>query len=196
MRASAVTALILAGGKGSRMGHQDKGWVSYKNKPLIQHAIDIVAPQVQDIVISYNQNEARYTALPYKGTTDRTPGYLGPLMGILSCRDLIATDLTFVMPCDTPGLPLDIIAQLMAPLESHALAVVHDGTRLQPLIFLTRTQLIDSIEFYLSTGDRSVTGWVHSVDNVVVDLSSQQSAFWNLNKITQLQDQVLLADPE
>ena len=92
------------------------------------------------------------------------------------------------MPCDTPELPLDIIAQPMTPRESPALAVVHDGTRLQPLILLTKTLLIDSIEFYLSTGDRSVTGRVHSVDNVVIDLSSQQSAFWNLNKITHLQD--------
>lgn len=188
MRASAVTALILAGGRGSRMEYQDKGWVSYKNKPLIQHAIDIAAPQVRDIVISYNQSETRYSALPYKGTTDQIPGYLGPLMGILSCAELIATDLTFVMPCDTPGLSLDIVAQLMKSIGSRGLAVVHDGIRLQPLVFLVRTQLIDSIEFYLATGDRSVTGWVNSVDNVVVDLSSQQSAFWNLNEISQLQD--------
>lgn len=188
MSAPGVTALILAGGRGSRMDHQDKGWVFYKNKPLIQHAIDIAASQVQDIVISYNQNETRYAALPYKGTTDLTPGYLGPLMGILSCRNLISTDFTFVMPCDAPGLPLDIVAQLMVSIESHALAVVHDGTRLQPLIFLARTQLIDSIEFYMTTGDHSVTGWVNSVDNVVVDISGQQSAFRNLNEISQLQE--------
>ncbi len=92
------------------------------------------------------------------------------------------------MPCDTPGLPLDIVARLLKSMESHELAVIHDGTRLQPLIFLVRTQLIDSIEFYLATGDRSVTGWVNSVDNVVVNLSDQQSAFWNLNEISDLQD--------
>ncbi len=88
MKAPSVTALILAGGKGSRMDHQDKGWISYKDKPLIQHAIDIARSQVQDIVISYNQNESRYAALPFRGTADLTPGYLGPLMGILSCRTL------------------------------------------------------------------------------------------------------------
>ncbi|MCZ6503738.1 MAG: molybdenum cofactor guanylyltransferase [Gammaproteobacteria bacterium] len=188
MKAPGVTALILAGGKGSRMDHQDKGWISYKDKPLIQHAIDIARPQVQDIVISYNQNESRYAALPFRCTADLTPGYLGPLMGILSCRVLVSTDLTFVMPCDIPGLPLDIVARLMTSMESHELAVIHDGTRLQPLIFLVRTQLIGSIKFYLATGHRSVTGWVNSVDNVVVNLSDQQSAFWNLNEISDLQD--------
>jgi len=188
MSAPRVTALILAGGQGSRMNHQDKGWISYKGKPLIQHAIDIATPQVQQIVISYNQNPTRYAALPYPGTTDLTPGYLGPLMGVLSCRDLISTGLTFVMPCDSPGLPADIVAHLIASMKNHGLAVVHDGTRLQPLIFLVKTQLIDSIKFYLESEEHSVTGWINSMDNVVVDLSGQQSSFWNLNELFQLGD--------
>ncbi|MBQ74870.1 MAG: molybdenum cofactor guanylyltransferase [Gammaproteobacteria bacterium] len=188
MTEPSVTALILAGGMGRRMGHQDKGWVSYKGKPLIQHAINTALPQVQDIVISYNQNEVRYSALPYRCATDLTPGFLGPLMGVLSCRKLISTELSFIMPCDTPGLPYDIVSRLLASLGDHELAVVHDGIRLQPLIFLTRTQLIDSIEFYLEAGNRTVAGWLNSMDTVVVDLSDQQSAFWNLNEISQLQD--------
>ncbi len=188
MTEPSVTALILAGGMGRRMGHQDKGWVSYKGKPLIHHAIDIALPQVQDIVISYNQNGDRYKALPYQCAADLTPGFLGPLMGILSCRKLISTELAFIMPCDTPGLPRDIVAQLLVSLDNHELAVIHDGTRLQPLIFLAKTQLIDSIEVYLEAGNRNVAGWLNSVDTIPVDLSDQQSVFWNLNEISQLQD--------
>jgi molybdopterin-guanine dinucleotide biosynthesis protein A len=73
-------------------------------------------------------------------------------------------------------------------LGSHELAVAHDGNRLQPLIFLAKTQLIDSIRHYLEKGNRSVKGWVESVDYVVVDFASQRAAFWNLNEPSQLQD--------
>lgn len=188
MKKPTITALILAGGKGQRMNFQDKGWVSYRDKPLIQHAIDIVIPQVDNIVISYNQNEARYAGLPYPGSTDIIPGYPGPLMGILSCKKLISTPLFFVMPCDMPDLPLDIVSQLYSKIGGHDLAVAHDGDRLQPLIFLAKRQLIDSIEYYLEKGDHSVKGWVDSVDNVVVDLAGQHAAFRNLNALSQLQD--------
>jgi molybdopterin-guanine dinucleotide biosynthesis protein A len=87
-----------------------------------------------------------------------------------------------------PDLPPDIVNRLYSKLGSHGLAVAHDGNRLQPLIFLAKTQLIDSIEYYLEMGNRSAKGWVESVDNVVVDFASQQAAFWNLNKPSQLQD--------
>jgi molybdopterin-guanine dinucleotide biosynthesis protein A len=188
MNKPTVTALILAGGKGRRMNFQDKGWISYRDKPLIQHAIDIANPQVDNIVISYNQNEAGYASLPYARSTDIEPGYPGPLMGILSCKKLIPAGFIFVLPCDMPDLPPDIVNRLYSKMGSHDLAVAHDGNRLQPLIFLAKTQLIDSIEHYLEKGNRSVRGWVDSVDYVVVDFASQRAAFWNLNEPSQLQE--------
>lgn len=170
------------------MNFQDKGWIWYRGKPLIQHAIDIATPQVDNIVISYNQNEARYANLPYPRSTDVTPDYPGPLMGLLSCKKLISTELFCVIPCDMPDLPLDIVSHLYSKMGNHDLAVAHDGDHLQPLIFLAKTQLIDSIELYLKMGNRSVKGWVNSVDNVVVQLSDQRAAFRNLNESSQLQD--------
>lgn len=170
------------------MNFQDKGWIFYRDKPLIQHAIDIANSQVDNIVISYNQNEARYAGLAYTMSTDIEPGYAGPLMGILSCKKLISAGLVFVLPCDMPDLPPDIVNQLYSKLGSHKLAVAHDGNRLQPLVFLAKTQLIDSIQHYLGMGNRSVKGWVESVDYVVVDFASQRAAFWNLNEPSQLQE--------
>lgn len=190
MKKPTITALILAGGEGRRMNFQDKGWVRYHNKPLIQHAIDRVIRQVDKIVISYNQNEARYAGLSYARSTDITQGFPGPLTGVVSCKKHITTELFLVIPCDMPNLPLDMVNKLLSKLKNHDLAVAHDGDRLQPLVFLAKTHLIDSIEPYLEVGYSSARGWVNSVDNVIVEFSGQQAAFINLNESAQIQEQL------
>ena len=182
-----ITAIILAGGKGTRLGNVDKGFVNYQDKPLIHHAIEKIEPQVQNIVISYNRNETAYKNLPYACAADLVSDYRGPLMGILSCAHLITSEYLFVMPCDMPHLPTDIVSSLLKNLGKADLSVAHDGNRLQPLLFAAKTQVIESIQEYLDGGDRSVTMWIESKDHVVVDFASQQSAFWNINEASQLQ---------
>ncbi len=181
-----ITALILAGGKGTRMGNQDKGWVHYKNLPLIHHAIDIVKPQVGQIVLSFNRNPERYLALSYPACKDIKPDYQGPLAGILSCRDTIETPYTLVIPCDMPNLAANIVSRLASEIQRNDIAVAHDGRRLQPLIFLVRSELIDSIDIYLTEGNRSVRGWIESLNKVVVDFADTGSDFWNINEESSL----------
>ena len=186
MSAPTITAIILAGGKGRRMDYLDKGLVTYQGKPLIQHAIEKIEPQVQNIIISYNRNEAEYKKLPYPSVIDVTQDYLGPLLGILSCRHLIKSEFFFVMPCDMPRLPGNIVSALCEKLDTSDLCIAHDGVRMQPLLFVAKTQLIESIKDYLDGGGRSVKKWIKSKDHVTVDFSSQLPAFWNINETSQL----------
>lgn len=173
------------------MGNADKGLVNYQGKPLIRHAIEKIEPQVQNIVISYNRNEAEYKKLPHLSAIDLLPGYYGPLMGILSCKPLIKSEFFFVMPCDMPWLPSNIVSVLLEGVDNTQLTVAHDGLRIQPLLFAGGTQLIESIDEYLKEGGRSVKKWISSIDHVVVNFSSQQSAFWNLNEVSQLDEKPL-----
>jgi molybdenum cofactor guanylyltransferase len=182
-----ITAIILAGGKGTRLGNVDKGFANYQGKPLIHHAIEKIEPQVQSIVISYNRNETAYKNLRHPCAQDLVSDYRGPLMGILSCAHLIRSEFLFAMPCDVPHLPANIVSTLLESLGDAELSVAHDGNRLQPLFFAGRTQVIESIQDFLDGGGRSVTKWIKSKDHVVVDFSSQQSAFWNINETSQLQ---------
>ncbi len=177
-----ITALILAGGLGTRMRNQDKGWVHYRNQPLIHHAINIVKPQVGQIALSFNRNPERYLALSYPASVDIKPDYQGPLAGLLSCRKIIETPYTFVMPCDMPNLPSDVVSRLADQIGRKDIAVAHDGHRLQSLIFIVRSEVIDSIDNYFSTGKRSARGWIESLNGVVVDFADAGSDFLNINK--------------
>ncbi|MDA7727078.1 NTP transferase domain-containing protein [Pseudomonadales bacterium] len=95
-----ITGLILCGGKGTRLGNKDKGLVPYRGKMLVQHMIDRVKPQVDQLLININQNENEYETFGAPLTTDADNNYRGPLAGVLSAKSKITTEFCFVVPCD------------------------------------------------------------------------------------------------
>ena len=72
-----ITAIVLAGGRGSRMNHRDKAWVEFNGLPLIAHVINRVAPCVDDVIISRNEPNPGYEQWPYRCIADiNEPGQL------------------------------------------------------------------------------------------------------------------------
>ena len=132
-----ITAVILAGGKGSRLGGQDKGLVSYQNKPLIQHVLDKIEPQVGQIIINANRNQDDYAKFDYPVISDELSDFQGPLAGFLTGMKTCNTDYILTLPCDGPDLPDDLVSRLVNELEDKTaennLVVAHDGKRLQPV---------------------------------------------------------------
>ncbi len=181
-----TTAIILAGGRGSRMGHRDKAWVEYRGKPLIRHVIDKIAADVAAIIISYNRSEAKFARLPYPRFTDTRVGFQGPLSGIATCAPHVATELTLVLPCDMPLLPDDLLARLRSALGSQDLVIAQEGQRLQSLVMLARTETLATIQGYLMTGQRSVAGWYEGLDYAVVQFGEGSGAFLNINDLGQV----------
>jgi molybdenum cofactor guanylyltransferase len=179
-----VTALILAGGAGRRMGGADKGLMMLDGKPLVQHVIDAVAPQVAGIVLSANRNLDRYRDLHHPVIEDALPGYPGPLGGIASGLEYAKTRYLATVPCDTPTVPQDLVPRLYdALLSEHAkMAVAHDGQRLQPLHLLCETALLTSVSHVLDAGERKVAHWVEAQAPVVVDFSDCPDCFDNINR--------------
>jgi len=186
MKSEKITAIILAGGASRRMGNQDKAWSDYNGKPMIQHVIDTVGAQVDHIIISCSQNSQRFQSLPYPYCIDMEPGFQGPLTGIASCAPYVNTDHVFVVPCDMPLLPSDIVQRLKETLGNNLMAIPHDGARNQHLVFLCKTQVIDSIIYYLSSGKKSVNRWVSGQSPVIADFSADAEAFLNVNTRVQL----------
>ena len=187
-----ITAIVLAGGKGSRMNFQEKAWMLHRGKPLLCHVIDSIRPQVNTILISRNAtDDARYDELPYAcfadvGTDDDSIGLYGPLSGISVCAKHITALLTLVVPCDTPRLPDNLVSLLFAGLEDASIAVAHDGNQEQPLVFLARTQSLQKIDSYLQSGRRSVKGWLEGTDHNVVYFKAGSQEFENINSVDQL----------
>ena len=186
MRSEKITAIILAGGASRRMGNRDKAWSYYHGKPMIQHVIDTIGPQVDHIVISCSEKSERLYSLPYPYCIDTEPGFKGPLTGIASCATYINTEHVFVVPCDMPLLPSDIVQRLKDTLGSNLMAIPNDGTRNQHLVFLCKLQVIDSIIYYLASGEKSVIGWVSRQSPVTADFTADAEAFLNVNTSAQL----------
>jgi molybdopterin-guanine dinucleotide biosynthesis protein A len=183
-----VTAILLAGGEGRRMGGQDKGLIQLRGKPLAEWVLTRVRPQVSEVLISANRNVEAYAALGYPVVRDKTEGYVGPLAGI--ARGLLdaKTELVLSVPCDTPFLPDDLVARLYAALANgeHDLAVPLAAGRTQNAICLMRRRVGSNLAIFLSQGGRKVQDWQAGLKLAVTDFSDEAAFFVNINNPEQL----------
>ncbi|MGF7189672.1 molybdenum cofactor guanylyltransferase [Robbsia andropogonis] len=106
-----ITGVILCGGRASRMGGIDKGWVMLNGQPLVEHARARLAPQVGSLIISANRHITRYAALA-PVVTDALPDYPGPLAGVVAALRATKTRYLACVPCDVPALPEDLVERL------------------------------------------------------------------------------------
>lgn len=178
-----ITALVLAGGRATRMGGQDKGLVELAGRPMIAHVLAALAPQVERVVINANRNHDRYAGFGWPVVADDESGFLGPLAGLATGLRVAETPLVLTAPCDSPLLPGDLVARLHgALLEAEAeIAVPHDGEWLQPVFALVRRELLDSLLDYLGGGGRKIDRWFEQHRLVRVDFSDRLDTFINVN---------------
>ena len=174
-----ITGLILCGGRGQRVGGADKPLLEFQGQPLVAQVAAMLAPQVQQVLISANRNPQRYGAYG-SVVADALPDYAGPLAGISAALDIVTTPLLFACPGDGPNLPGNIVSRLAAALKSSEAAVAHDGKRRQPLYLLLRTDCRASLKRYLESGQRSVHGWLETLDASDVQIA-ETDAFRNIN---------------
>lgn len=186
-----ITGLVLAGGLGRRMGGQDKGLVTYQNKPLIEHVLAAFVPQVSALQISANRNIKRYQQYGYPVWTDdvqHIADFSGPLVGIATALQHCQTDWLACVPCDAVSLPPDLVTRLYDAARQHAtpLAIAHDGNRTQPLYALIHRQGLPNLVAYLQAGNQKVMAWMDDYQALHVDFSDQQAAFRNINRTEEL----------
>lgn len=181
--AERFAGVILAGGEGRRMGGRDKGLVEYRGRPLIEWAIDAVAPQVDELVISANRNLERYARYGRRVLPDMLPGHAGPLAGVLTALDALNAGWLLVVPCDTPHLPADLALRLLdAARVGHVpLAVAADPVRIHHTCFVVRSEQRDGLMDYLARNERSVMGWQAGMASVTVRFEA--AGFINLNRL-------------
>jgi len=161
----AITGLILAGGRGQRLGGVDKGLQPWRGRPLVDHALARLAPQVRTVMISANRNAALYATRTAQVLSDATDDFPGPLAGILAGLRAASSPWLAVVPCDSPRLPGDLVERLARGTGDARGAVVQRdhgeaGLRLEPVCCLLSTTLADDLAHYLAGGGRKVEGWV------------------------------------
>ena len=179
-----VTTVILAGGQGSRMGG-DKALRDLRGLPLIEWVIGAIMPQGTEILISANDNQAALSDFGYPVISDYLPGYAGPLAGLQAAMLHASGEWVASVPCDTPFLPDDLIARLLAAAASAEAAVAVVNGRRQPAIAVYRKSVLPKLNAYLDSGERKVSGWLDllQVGEAVFD---EAEAFVNINSLEDL----------
>lgn len=183
MRPTGITGVILAGGRGSRMGGIDKGLQELNGRPLVQWVLDRLSPQVDTVLINANQHLERYRELGCKVLPDSIPGFVGPLAGLHAALAVAATPLVMTAPCDSPFLPADLVARLRSALdtENAELAVARTSDGEQRAFCLMRRDLLPRLDAFLASGERKVGLWLTSLNRIQVDFDDQADAFCNIN---------------
>ena len=195
-----VTALILAGGRGSRMGGIDKGLQNFRSLPLALQTLmrlQLQSQSPQEILINANRNLAAYESLGAAVWPDTLDGFAGPLAGFLTGLERCETPLLLTVPCDTPLFPLDLIERLHTALLEQdadlamAAAREEDGqVRPQPVFCLIRVELLDSLVAFTQNGGRKIDAWTGQHRCAIVPFDQPQDAseaFFNANTLEELQ---------
>ncbi len=183
-----ITCAILAGGKGSRMESRDKGLVPLAGRPMIEHAIMRIRPQVGAIMINANRHLEEYRNYGYPVVQDSSNDFQGPLAGMAACLRHCHTPWMATIPCDVPLLPEKLIGRLHHALTLHdaEVAVATDGQRLHPVFCLISVELTDKLEAFLMLGGRKIDRWLQQVRTVQADFSDAESCFHNVNTADEL----------
>jgi molybdenum cofactor guanylyltransferase len=188
-----ITGLVLAGGRGTRMGGVDKGLQNHQGLPLALHAMMRLGTQVGHVMINANRNLGAYESFGVPVWPDALAEYPGPLAGMLAGLEHCETPYLVTVPCDSPGFPLDLVERLAHELVTHdaeiAMAATRepDGTlQVQPVFCLLRATLLESLVRFLHDGQRKIDRWTgqHRCVQVVFD---DAQAFANANTIEELQ---------
>ena len=191
-----ITGLVLAGGRGSRMGGVDKGLHNHLGMPLALHSLLRLQGQVGSAMLNANRNLGAYESMGVPVWPDSQADFAGPLAGMLVGLEHCETPWLVTVPCDTPNFPTDLVERLAAAAQAEDAEIAMAATRepddqgqtvvqVQPVFCLLKSSLLESLQAFLDSGQRKIDRWTaqHRCGTVVFDDSA---AFFNANTVEEL----------
>jgi molybdopterin-guanine dinucleotide biosynthesis protein A len=183
-----VSGIVLAGGQGRRMGGVDKGLQLFRGKPMVAHVIERLSPQVDELLVNANRNPVEYARFGHRVIADEIPGFAGPLAGFERGLAHATGALVVTVPCDSPFLPVDLVARLRRELEAAdaQLAVARTGDQSHPVFCLMRRDVLPSLQQFLGSGQRKIDRWYEALRVAEVAFDDEADAFLNINTLAEL----------
>ncbi len=182
-----ITGLILSGGRGLRVGGEDKGLLIFNDEAIVQRVFNRLKAQVKFIIVSANRHVEEYKKFGAPVVKDRLADFQGPLAGIEAVLSVCPTPYLVVVPCDAPFINQDLLNKLYIEMERTSANVVYakgldasGQVAAEPMFALLRASTLSHLRAYLATGQRKVLGWYQSLDHSSV-LIEDQLCFANAN---------------
>lgn len=179
-----TAGVILAGGRATRMGGNDKGLLPINGRPMVCHITELLRPQVDKLLINANRNQSRYAELTgCPVINDEIGNFAGPLAGMASALACSDQPYLVVVPCDSPFLAPDLVSRLRITLVTQQadIAMATLGDKLQPVFVLLSHRLLGSLQTFLETGGRKLIHWYYQHNVAEVDFSDRAQMFENIN---------------
>ncbi len=186
-----ITVALIAGGRGRRMGEQDKGLIRIHGKPLVQRIVQQLRAHLHpfEILAVANRNQPRYAAYVHRVVNDETPGYLGPMMGIYTALKNSQSNRIFVWPCDAPIVCESLIKSICRSVSDNREALIHvpvdSKGKLQPLFGVYHQGLLPALEQAIDAGHLALGRWVREQRHALVPIEDAR-CFTNLNRPEEL----------
>ncbi len=170
------------------MSGKDKGLIPLQGRPIVEHVLARIRPQVDQVVINANRNRETYGDLGWPVISDHDCNYRGPLSGIATVMQTLDSNWFVCVPCDAPLLPADLVGRLHDVLENTAAtcAVAHSGESIQPVFALFKNSAEPALSEFVQSGESKVRLWHEQNGSMIVDFSDNPEAFLNINTPAQL----------
>ncbi|MDD5036281.1 MAG: molybdenum cofactor guanylyltransferase [Methylococcaceae bacterium] len=187
---SNITGVVLTGGRGRRMGGEDKGLVLFRGRPLVAYALETLQQAAGTVLVNANRYAEEYARFGYPVIADRTETFDGPLAGLFSAMLAAQTEYVLTVPCDCPLIDGVLLKRLYFKLreEGAEICSAHDGERMQPVFLIAERRLAVSLSVYLESGQRKVETWLGSHRLALADYRDHPELFANINTPEQLKE--------
>ncbi len=175
--------LLLAGGRGQRMGGQDKGLLEWRGQPLIAHLHALTRPLSDDLIISCNRNQEYYARYADRLVADAELDFPGPLAGILAGLAVARHDWLLVLPCDAPLLDLALLQSMRQQASHHENKplMLRRGTQWEPLFCLLPRTLLQPLQLAWQAGERSPRRALLALVAEALECAEDDARLANLN---------------
>jgi len=179
-----IAGVILAGGRATRMGGQDKGLLLIQGQPMVVRICEILRPQVETLYINANRNQSQYarlTGCPL--VSDHIGHFAGPLAGMAAALNICTLPYLIAVPCDSPFVAPDLVKRLYLSLQQQQaeIAMAMQDGKPQPVFVMLSTHLLPSLTLFLESGGHKIINWYYQHRVAEVDFSDRAEMFENIN---------------
>jgi molybdenum cofactor guanylyltransferase len=178
-----ISALILAGGQGSRLGGRDKGLMPWRGQPIAARLAGLLRPLCEELLISCNRNLPEYAAWADRLVRDGDEGFPGPLAGIRAGLGACNGSHLLVVPCDLPHLDSSLLGQLLeqALSQPDRPCVTRTGESWQPLVCVLPRHRLADLDAFWEAGGRSPLRWLLGQPFTILNLADDDRRLINAN---------------